>query len=211
MFTGLIEQVGILTARRCSGTNLVLEIAASEWQELKIGDSVACNGACLTVVEIKEKSLCFEAMEETSRRTLFKEMPLGSKINMERALSVGSRLDGHFVQGHVDGTGLIREINRSGESRVLTIAFPREQSPLIVEKGSVAVDGISLTVMDTGYDYFRVGIIPYTWENTNLKEKKAGDRLHLEYDIIGKYVYRSLKGIRDNKGSRSLEEALKEW
>jgi|MTBAKSStandDraft_2_1061841.scaffolds.fasta_scaffold02423_19 riboflavin synthase len=213
MFTGLIEQVGILKARRRSGTVLVLEIAASVWPDVKIGDSVACNGACLTVVEIRKTSLSFEIMEETGRRTLFGEMPLGSGINMERALSAGGRLDGHFVQGHIDGTGFIREIRQHGESRVLTISFPPEQGPLVAEKGSIALDGISLTVMDVGHDSFRVGIIPHTWEQTSLKGKKAGDRLHLEYDIIGKYVCRALKGITDKneKGPRSLEEALKEW
>ncbi|HPE28962.1 MAG TPA: riboflavin synthase [Candidatus Mcinerneyibacteriales bacterium] len=213
MFTGLIEQVGTLTARRCSGTVLTLEIAAFVWPDLKTGDSVACNGACLTVVEIKKTSLCFEVMEETVRRTLFGGMPLGSKINMERALSAAGRLDGHFVQGHIDGTGVIREIRQQGESRLLTVSFPPEQSPLVTEKGSIALDGISLTVMDVGYDSFRVGIIPHTWEKTSLNGKKAGDRLHLEYDIIGKYVYRSLQGMTDKnkKGPRSLEEALQEW
>jgi riboflavin synthase len=211
MFTGLIEQVGTLKTKQLSGTVLTVEITASVWPDVKAGDSVACNGACLTVVDVKKDSLCFEIMEETVRLTLFGEMPPGTKINMERALSAGSRLDGHFVQGHVDGTGVIRAIERRGESRILTIAFPPDQSVLVTEKGSVAVDGISLTVIDAGYDSFRVGIIPHTWEHTSLREKKEGDRLHLEYDMIGKYVNKALKGITGGKGSRSLEEALKEW
>jgi len=211
MFTGLIEQVGELRFKRLQSSLLTLEIRAQGLEEMKKGDSVACNGVCLTLTERKKDMLTFDVMEETLRRTLFKEMPVGASVNLERALPANGRFDGHIVQGHVDGIGVIRSFSREGQSLMMRVAFPPAKAFLMVEKGSVAVDGVSLTVAAVGPDFFSAGLIPHTLEHTALKEKKPGDKVHLEYDIIGKYVKKMLEGGSFVTKNSSLEEALREW
>ena len=196
MFTGIIEETGqvVGTEKGPSGIQLFL-IASRTTRRLKEGDSLAVNGCCLTVVGIKPAKkaiLRFDLLKETWRRTNLQFASPGSLVNLERPLSAAGRLDGHFVTGHVDGLGKIKRWERSGADHVLEISPPRELMRYIVPKGSIAVDGISLTVADVLKSSFRVWIIPHTYEVTALRERQAGDFVNIETDILGKYVERLL-------------------
>lgn len=152
------------------------------------GDSVAVNGVCLTVVRALGGRICFDISRETWERTALGDLRSGDPVNLEPSLRLGESLGGHLVLGHVDTVGRIASISRRGGEMTVRIEFPREYSPLLVEKGAVAVDGISLTPFDVGEGYFHVAIVPYTLENTNLKRRRPGDRVNLEFDIIAKYI-----------------------
>jgi riboflavin synthase len=185
MFTGIVEEVG----RVASLVNSVLAIRARKVMPgLKLGDSISVNGACLTVVAFKEDAFSVELAPETLRRTSLGSLEPGAGANLERPLGVNDRLGGHIVQGHVDATGRIT--SRKPESDCVIIRFnsPKRLMPYIVEKGFIAVDGISLTVVKKGASSFTVSVIPYTLENTNLKEKPVGQRVNLEVDIVAKYI-----------------------
>ena len=201
MFTGLVEDVGKVL--RAGGGVLVVETSLTD---IEVGDSVAVNGACLTAVEVDGGKVTFEVSQETLSRTNLADLKAGDRVNLERALKVGSRLGGHIVQGHVDFTARIREIRPQGGHRLLTLEIPREWSLYFVEKGSVAVDGISLTVNAVEGNFIFINIIPHTLENTNLKFRKPGDRVNIETDIIGKYIIRYLENLGKEK---SFEEKLK--
>jgi riboflavin synthase len=185
MFTGIVEEVG-----RVAGlANNSLTIRAHKVMDgLKLGDSIAVNGACLTVVALDEGSFSVDLAPETLRRTVLGALTPEDAVNLERPLSVDDRLGGHIVQGHVDTTGRITARKPEGECVILRINSPKRLMPYIVEKGFVAVDGISLTVVKKGALSFTLSVIPYTLENTNLKEKPVGDRVNLEVDILAKYV-----------------------
>ncbi|WP_316780264.1 riboflavin synthase [Pedobacter antarcticus] len=190
MFTGIIETSGTVTGRRSEGTNIHLTIASAISSELKIDQSIAHNGVCLTVVALDDKTHTVTAIQETLEKSNLGNLLEGSIVNLERCMQMNGRLDGHIVQGHVDQTGvciLRREIDGSWEYR---FRYDAAQGNVTVEKGSICVNGISLTVVNSVADEFSVFIIPYTFEHTNLKEVEEGDTVNLEFDIIGKYVAR---------------------
>ena len=195
MFTGIIERAGEVATIETSaaGARLVVE-AGPLAGEARLGDSVAVNGTCLTVVQIQGERLGFDAVNETLRRTNLGSLAPGDRVNLERPLRAGGRLDGHIVQGHVDGVAVLASITPEGDSRRLRFSAPAALFRYIVEKGSIAVDGISLTVAAVGPDWFEVVIIPHTWEVTNLSRLKVAGAVNLEVDILAKYVERLLVG-----------------
>ena len=185
MFTGIVEEVGI--AADVGGDHLTVQ-AEMVLDGLKLGDSMSVNGACLTVVDLKSSTFSVDLSPETVRRTSLGDLAKGQNVNLERPLAVTDRLGGHIVQGHVDGTGRITSWRPEGDSMILRVRCPKRLMPYIVEKGFVAVDGISLTVVKKGASSFTLSLIPYTLQNTNLQGKAAGDRVNLEADIVAKYV-----------------------
>jgi riboflavin synthase len=197
MFTGIVEETGIVRRIAVSPRSIQLVVEARRCARgLKVGDSVAVNGCCLTVVKITPrgpaKLVQFDLLRETWQRTNLQRARPRSLVNLERPLRADGRLDGHFVTGHIDGTGQIVRWERSGADHVLEIAAAPELMRHIVFKGSIAVDGISLTVAGVSREKFRVWIIPHTYEVTALKQRKVGDAVNLETDLLGKYVARLL-------------------
>ena len=191
MFTGIIEVTGVISATEISGTNKTFWINSPVSKELKVDQSVAHNGVCLTVEEIKDGSHRVTAIAETLEKTSLGKWQKGDIINIERCLMINGRLDGHMVQGHVDATGTCTELKALSGSWEYTFQFPQQFAGLLVEKGSIAVNGISLTIFNVGKDHFSVAIIPYTYEHTNMPSVKEGTVVNLEFDIIGKYVLRN--------------------
>lgn len=164
--------------------------------DLSIGQSIAHDGACMTLVDITPDTYSFFAMEETLRRTNFGTKKVGDTFNIERCLKSDGRLDGHFVTGHIDTTGTVTKIeNKSDDSRVITISFPAENANLMVEKWSIAVNGVSLTVVDVGVDFFTISLIPHTLEVTNIGKLIVNDTVNLEFDLLGKYVAKQMKKL----------------
>jgi riboflavin synthase len=195
MFTGIIESVGRVTAIEREGEAIRLTIAAGKVAEdVALGDSVAINGVCLTVTGFQPPHITFDAVYETMRKTTLGSLRVGDGVNLERALAVGGRLGGHIVQGHVDGTGRIASIRPVGNSWFVYVDAAPELMRYIVTKGSVAVDGISLTVAEAEDRTFALSIIPHTWDHTTLHDKRAGDPVNIECDILGKYVEKMLGG-----------------
>jgi len=193
MFTGLIESVGRLDDIRQRRNYRILHIqTALPLDEIRIGDSVACDGACLTVVDKSASALVVEASQETLERTILGHYRVGRQVNLERALHVGGRLGGHFVTGHVDTVGTVHDITMAGDSTILTVRFDRRFHPWVVEKGSIGLNGVSLTVNNCRADIASVNLIPHTIEQTNLKELRRGSGVNIEFDLIGKYVARSI-------------------
>jgi riboflavin synthase len=190
MFTGLIETVGKIAGHTPVGTGFRLSVTTELAQSLKPGDSVAVNGVCLTMVVAGSGLVEADVGPETAKVTTLGGLKPGDVVNLERPLRADSRLGGHFVQGHVDATGTLEQIRPEADCQRLTVSFPRQLASFIVRKGSIAVDGISLTVADLGPDRFDVQIVPFTWEHTNLKTLAAGARVNLECDVLGKYVAR---------------------
>lgn len=191
MFTGIVEGVGKLIKAEKDQSNLHLWIEADFCEELKIDQSVAHNGVCLTVVDFKDGLYKVTAIEETLRKTNFNTLKNGDLINLERCLQYNGRIDGHIVQGHVDQTGKVVSIENQNGSFFVTVEYDEASSGNVtVEKGSICLNGISLTVVDSKVGQFSVAIIPYTWEFTNLNQVKVGDTMNLEFDILGKYVKR---------------------
>jgi riboflavin synthase len=207
MFTGIIEEVGEIAQTQRRGMAVFFGIRASFAKELKEGDSVCVNGACLTVVAVQPPLFWVEAVEETLARTNLGFLKPGDKVNLERALSVAGRFGGHFVQGHVDGTGVIAQIVPRLRSKVMRIHTPKELMQYIVPKGSIAVDGVSLTIVDVGADWFTVSLIPFTLEHTTLGLRKVGDVVNLEVDILAKYVRHMLQNF---EGQKSPDERLRQ-
>jgi riboflavin synthase len=196
MFTGIVEEAGTIESieRSSQGIRLIIH-AARVGEGVQLGDSIAVNGCCLTAVELDPgvsggHRIVFDLLEETWKRTSFAQLQHGSRVNLERALLATSRLGGHFVSGHVDGTGIIRRWERQGADHQLEIEAPDEVLPYLISKGSICVDGISLTVAHLLPDGFGLWIIPHTYEVTSLAERKVGDRVNLEADLLGKYVAR---------------------
>lgn len=190
MFTGIIETLGEVKNIVQEETNIHFTIQSALSHELKIDQSVAHNGVCLTVVALNENTHTVTAIQETLNKTALGNLKIGSKVNIERCMQMNARLDGHIVQGHVDQTAtciLVNELNGSWEYR---FSYDANLGNVTVEKGSICVNGISLTVVNSTKDEFSVFIIPYTFEHTNLHEVKVGDTVNLEFDIIGKYVAR---------------------
>jgi len=192
MFTGIIETLGTVTDLRKDRGNLHIHIASSISDELKIDQSISHNGACLTVVSLSPGMHTVTAIEETLKRTNLADLAIGDRVNLERCTPVNGRLDGHIVQGHVDQVAQCLSVEPQNGSWVYTFRYKPETNNLTVEKGSVTVNGISLTVVDSLADRFSVAIIPYTYEHTNMQYIKTGDAVNIEFDIIGKYVARIL-------------------
>ncbi|MBI4682382.1 MAG: riboflavin synthase [Nitrospirae bacterium] len=206
MFTGLVETFGAVSAVKKTGNSIRLSVKPLSGFEVQIGDSVSVNGVCLTVTRL-DSDLSFDVSPETLRSTNLGALKTGNKINLERAMRLSDRLGGHIVTGHVDGIGLIRDKKQAGEYTFYTFECPAEIIKYIVKKGSIAVDGISLTVVDLDYGSFSVAIIPHTLTATNLGDKGIGDKVNLEADIIGKYVEKLLGNKTTDAG---LMELLKE-
>ena len=188
MFTGIIEELSTLRKMDKEGTNIHFTFYSPITPELKIDQSLAHNGVCLTVVKIKDLEYTVTAVEETLKKTTLSSLTIGSEVNLERCTSVGARLDGHIVQGHVDTTARCTAIEELDGSWKFTFEYDYNNSLVTVEKGSIAVNGVSLTVVDSKADRFSVCIIPYTFENTTFCDLKVGGQVNLEFDIIGKYV-----------------------
>jgi riboflavin synthase len=193
MFTGIVEEVGTLVAVRRAGQAARVTVHAPRIADgVELGDSVAVNGTCLTAVSREGTNLSFDAVPETVSHTSLKTARAGDRVNLERALAAGQRMGGHFVQGHVDGTGALKSIRMHDNARILEIGIPQDLSRYLIPKGSIAVDGISLTVMDAKPDSFTVSIIPHTWDHTSLRAKHTGDLLNIETDMLAKYVEKLL-------------------
>jgi riboflavin synthase len=197
MFTGIVEAVGTLSEVKGTGGGFRIRIKTLLSAEMKVGDSLAVNGVCLTATFIEGDTVHADVGPETSRITTLGALQRGQEVNLERPLRAGGRFDGHFVMGHVDGVGVIDEIRAEGDSRWLTIGFPPALAPLFIRKGSIAVDGISLTVAGLGDRQFDVMVIPFTWDATTLKAARKGDKVNLECDMIGKYVARAMELRRE--------------
>ncbi|MCR5757981.1 MAG: riboflavin synthase [Selenomonas sp.] len=191
MFTGIIEEVGQVA--RLGGGSLVIN-CQKVLTDVQLGDSIAVNGVCLTVTHFDRSSFTADVMPETVRRTSFAELKKGSPVNLERALTLASRLGGHIVSGHIDGTGEIVRFADEGNALLMTVSAGQELLRYIVEKGSVALDGISLTVAAVSDHDFTVSLIPHTRDVTNLGSKKMGSPINIETDVLGKYVEKMLTG-----------------
>lgn len=193
MFTGIVEALGELKHIEKEDSNLHLRFSAPFTQELQIDQSVAHNGVCLTVVELSNDSYTVTAIEETLQKTNLGKLEIGDVVNLERCTQVGARLDGHIVQGHVDQTGTCTSIENHEGSWKFHFQYQPNLSNITVTKGSICINGVSLTVVDSEKNGFSVAIIPYTYENTSFKNLQVGDLVNLEFDIIGKYVSRLME------------------
>lgn len=190
MFTGIIETLGTIREIKKENTNLHISIRSSLTDELKIDQSVAHNGVCLTVIAITENQYTVTAIKETIEKTNLSDWKVGDTVNLERAMKLGDRLDGHIVQGHVDQTGTCKSIAEVNGSWYYTFEYDEKLNNITIEKGSITVNGVSLTVVNSKENEFSVAIIPYTYEHTNFKNFKIGSKINLEFDVIGKYVSR---------------------
>ena len=195
MFSGIVEATAVIEDIQSSGTNKVFTISNPFGNEIYIDQSISHNGVCLTITEIVNNSYKLDAIEETLKRSNLGSLQLGDQVNLERSLKLNDRLDGHMVQGHVDCTGTINVVEDKNGSWEFTISFPERFKNLIIEKGSICVNGISLTVSFIENDVFKVSIIPYTYQHTNLKHLSRGSIVNIEFDSIGKYVMKYLEKI----------------
>lgn len=203
MFTGLIEEVGEVTSVTRKGNSAQITVNASKiLKSTKIGDSISTNGVCLTVTEKTPNTFTVDVMPETMNRSNLKNFKYGSKVNLERALRVGDRLDGHMVSGHVDGLGKIANYRKEDNAVWITIEADKSLLKYIIEKGSIAIDGTSLTVAYVDDRSFKVSIIPHTGEATTLLDKKIGDEVNLECDMVVKYIEKFMK-FEENKSEES--------
>ena len=205
MFTGIIENIASIVGVVKDNSNIHFDIETSMASEVKIDQSISHDGCCLTVVALKENQYGqvvgyrVTAIDETLKRTNLQFRKLGDFINLERCTKIGSRLDGHIVQGHVDCLGRINEIIDANGSWRILVSYDKNENHQTVEKGSITINGVSLTVVESGPDSFSVAIIPYTWNNTNFCKMNVGDFVNLEFDIIGKYVAKILKTNESSK------------
>jgi riboflavin synthase len=202
MFTGLVEEVGRVRSLRAAGEAGDAHLGLSADVVLggtRVGDSILVNGACLTVDEIDADGLVFYTMPETLRRTALGDLSEGSPVNLERAMAAGGRLGGHIVQGHVDGVGEVLDVRPEGDAEIWTFGAPESVLRYAVEKGSVSIDGISLTVVSVERDRFTVSILPHTRSHTNLGELGVGSHVNLEADVVGKYVERLMQPWQDRE------------
>ena len=214
MFTGIVEEVGTIRSLQLRGNSGSISIVAGKILEgTKIGDSIAVNGICLTVTSLLSDGFTADVMAETVRRSGLDQAKLGDSVNLERAMAADGRFGGHIVSGHIDGTGVIREYRREENAVWVTISASSEILELIVEKGSICIDGISLTVATVSDSSFQVSVIPHTAEETTLIRKHIGDVVNLENDVVGKYVQRllggaSLKTQTNTKSTLTMEALL---
>ena len=200
MFTGLIEDIGSVTGLKARDNYFVMSVASRlPLDEIRLGESIACNGACLTVVESSKSDFSVEISQETVQRVDMSRYQVGQKLNLERALRVGDRLGGHFVSGHVDTAGQVASLKSIGRSLELAVRFDARFDPLVIEKGSIAIDGVSLTVNECSAGMLSVNLIPHTSAETTLPGLARGNSVNLEFDLIGKYVVR-MKGSERSSG-----------
>jgi len=190
MFTGIIETLGIIKDLKKDNNNLNITVFSSITHELKIDQSVAHNGVCLTVIAINNGEYTVTAIKETIEKTNLADWKVGDLLNLERAMKLGDRLDGHIVQGHVDQTGICKSIEEANGSWYFTFEYDSNLNNITIEKGSITVNGVSLTVVNSKEKEFSVAIIPYTFEHTNFKNVQIGTTINLEFDVVGKYVAR---------------------
>lgn len=209
MFTGIIEKLGRISSLISFKGGKEITIGTTLGSELNVDDSIAVNGVCLTVVRQDDSSFSVQAVEETLAKTSIGRLQTKELVNLERCIRLDQRLDGHIVQGHVDTTGNITRFENKGAEWQLEVEFEPSFSDLIVPRGSISIDGISLTVAREFGHRFMVAVIPYTYENTNLNQRKVGDKVNLEFDIFGKYVLRYMKN-REGKSGNLTESFLRE-
>lgn len=196
MFTGIIQEVGtIRSVESLNGGGIEFIIECSFSETCHEDESISINGACHTVTAFDDKTFTVQSVEETLRKTSMGELTEGSLVNLERSLTLQKGIEGHLVQGHVDTVGTIKKIEKEETGWLITVEYPEENQNMIVGRGSITMEGISLTIAREQANEFTVAIIPYTWEHTNLKNKRSGDKLNLEFDIIGKYVVKYLASI----------------
>ena len=198
MFTGIIEDIGTISNLKTELNNLHITVKSSITPELKIDQSVAHNGVCLTVVSINNEEYIVTAIQETLNKTNLNTLKVGDNVNLERAMKLGDRLDGHIVQGHVDQTAICTHIEEANGSWIFTFRYDSSLNNITIEKGSITVNGTSLTVVNSKNDSFSVAIIPYTYNHTNFNTFKKGTLVNLEFDVLGKYVSRLLELRKDN-------------
>ena len=209
MFTGIIEVIGTVQEFSRQGDGARVHIGAGPLAEgLRLGESIAVEGACLTVTALRGNGFAADLSVETLKRTTLGRLRAGARVNLERPLRLGDRLGGHLVTGHVDGVGQLAERVPQGDGEFIRTRFPRELGSLLVMKGSIAVDGISLTVAELSRDAFGVAIIPHTLEHTTLRDKRVGDPVNLEADLLGKHVARLLVGRFEATGQAGLTLAM---
>lgn len=200
MFTGIISEVGTVSAIKNMKGGKELAIACSFADSTHEDESIAVNGVCLTVVSFNRDEFHVQCVEETLRKTGLGDLQEGSPVNLERSLTLDKGIEGHLVQGHVDTTGVITSIDQKDADLLISVEYPPEFRDLVVGRGSIAIDGISLTVARNEENRFTIAIIPYTWEHTNLREKKEGDRVNLEFDMFGKYIIQYLRNRESGNG-----------
>jgi len=199
MFTGLVEETGKLEKKVKTGEGFQFTFSASKiFDDLDIGSSISVNGCCLTVVKKEDKTFSVDAIEETLKKTDLGMLEVGNRVNLERPLKADARLGGHFVLGHVDTTGIVKEVKELSNSHFMKITFPDKFKSYLIYVGSVSIDGVSMTVAELEDNWFGVGIIPFTWQETVFSDKKVGDKVNLEFDVLGKYVERIMEGKQDN-------------
>ncbi len=208
MFTGIIQAVGTIKQITDKGAirDLVIGVDEQFTNGIHIGDSIAVNGTCLTVVSFSSALFVVQAVEETRAATTLGAIREGTRVNLEKALAAGERIGGHFVQGHVDGMGIITTIERQSNKIRLTVAVNKDLVRFMIDKGSVAVDGISLTIQKVEEDMISIAIIPHTFSVTTLSERKVGDKLNIEADVLGKYVISYLAKGKGNSGTITQEK-----
>jgi riboflavin synthase len=206
MFTGLIEEIGMIQSVAKGVKSAQLTISGDKvLQDMKLGDSISTNGVCLTVISFSNKSFVVDVMPETMRRSNLNNLKPGSKVNLERALKLGDRLGGHIVSGHIDGVGRISAIEEEDNATWVTIMSEAEIMKYIIEKGSIAIDGTSLTVAYVDRESFKVSIIPLTRDETTLLSKKIGDEVNLECDMVGKYIERLAMFHNDDHPGKTID------
>lgn len=210
MFTGIVEDVGKVREIKTKSKDVLFTIQVKNIDagEIGLGESIAVNGTCLTVISSGKNNFTVEASHETLKRTNLSKLKVGSKVNLERALKIGGRLGGHIVNGHVDGIGKVESIEKRGKSIEIRFSLPEELSRYVVEKGSIAVDGVSLTINAVNGNRFSVNIIPYTQDATIFAELRPGDLVNIECDIIGKYVEKFVLGKDKRNDIRELIQKL---
>ena len=210
MFTGIIEELGTIKEVKPLDGGKEFTIACSFANEVHVDESISINGACQTVTAHDSRTFTVQSVQETLSKTTFGSLKAGMQVNLERSLSLNKGIEGHLVQGHVDHTGEVASLKREGSEWLLTISYPESSRDLIVGRGSIAIDGISLTVAREEGNQFTVAIIPYTYEHTNIKHLKKGDEVNLEFDMLGKYVVRYLENRGAKGGGGLTGERLRE-
>lgn len=207
MFTGIIQEIGKVKKIKKGRNTVTFNIQTTKiLKKKRIGDSIAINGVCVTIIRLNKNIFEFQAVRETLERTNLKELKNNDEINLEPALTLNQTLDGHLVQGHTDNIGIVENFTKNGNQGKLTIKFPKELAHYLAFKGSIAINGVSLTISDLQESTFSVALIPHTLKNTNLKNLKKGDKVNLEIDLIARY----LKNLLDNKENEVKYEFLKE-
>ena len=211
MFTGIIENLAVIKklSLKAGGAELLLDIS-NFYSDIKLGESIAINGVCLTVKDVKGQIVSFDVSGETLKKSTLGKLRNAEKVNIERSLRVGDRLGGHFVTGHVDGVGTIKEKKQTADQCTMSFSVENKFTDMMIEKGSVAIDGISLTIVDIANGVFTVALIPFTLASTTLGFKKVGDQVNIEIDMMGKWIKKLLTNIQEKKGGITKEQLMEQ-